>query len=324
MLSNTSDMQQQPNKRRKSTRGVYWCFTLNNHTLEEWEAIKALTTVPNPQLRYICMSQELGESGTPHIQGYLQLRKKMRFHAIKEYLSTRIHLERAKGSDADNLGYITKDAGKPHYIFFEWGKLRKQGTRTDLIRCRAYLSNGASVDELFRDRPSLFGTLVRYHKGLDRARQAFILPRGTSFTTRGIWLYGTSGAGKSYDARALARHMGFTNGEVYSKTDSSKWWPKYNGHNCVIWNDIRPCKEAPSSNLLNLLDTGDAQVQDKGGYVSFRAEFILFTCPWSPGVFWSMAYPGEDPEQLLRRLTTIVEYSGKYIDGTARRVVIKS
>jgi len=51
-----------------------WCFTLNNYTDEEMEQIKNLA--PSGIIQYIAFGEEIGEEGTPHLQGYLRLNKK--------------------------------------------------------------------------------------------------------------------------------------------------------------------------------------------------------------------------------------------------------
>ncbi|KAH3701634.1 hypothetical protein DPMN_076624 [Dreissena polymorpha] len=50
-----------------------WCFTVNNYTDEEYKAIREF------DCGYLIVGEERGEEqGTPHLQGYIQLHKKMR------------------------------------------------------------------------------------------------------------------------------------------------------------------------------------------------------------------------------------------------------
>lgn len=52
-----------------------WCFTLNNYTLKEYEALQ------NQECRYLLMGKEIAPTtGTPHIQGYIQLNKNNDYH----------------------------------------------------------------------------------------------------------------------------------------------------------------------------------------------------------------------------------------------------
>lgn len=43
-----------------------WCFTLNNYSEKEYETIKGVSC------RYIVVGKEVGDSGTPHLQGYIE------------------------------------------------------------------------------------------------------------------------------------------------------------------------------------------------------------------------------------------------------------
>lgn len=105
-----------------------WCFTLNNPTPFE---ISALNIIHNHDLvSYIVYQTEEGESGTPHIQGYVQLSSRKRMPQVKALLSSRAHVEVAKGSPESNRTYCTKDPriGDIH----EHGEMSRAGKRTDI------------------------------------------------------------------------------------------------------------------------------------------------------------------------------------------------
>lgn len=84
---------------------LYWCFTLNNYTEEELIAIKS---TPCSKVPILVFQKEVGESGTPHIQGALKFSKKSRPSVLK--LSIRIHWEKMKAKDKrDGFNYCLKD-----------------------------------------------------------------------------------------------------------------------------------------------------------------------------------------------------------------------
>jgi len=87
----------------KASRG--WCFTLNNYTDDEYKTIKEF--VINKTDKYI-IGKEIGEQGTPHLQGYIYVKQKIRFTTLKN-LCNRLHLEIARGSPEDSLKYCSKD-----------------------------------------------------------------------------------------------------------------------------------------------------------------------------------------------------------------------
>lgn len=81
-----------------------WCFTWNNYPsdyhkilIDKLIEIKAL---------YI-YGKEVGEEGTPHLQGFVMFDKKVRpLSVVKD---KRIHWEKTKGSVDDNITYCSKE-----------------------------------------------------------------------------------------------------------------------------------------------------------------------------------------------------------------------
>ena len=90
---------------KRETASKNWCFTLNNYTDSEYQDI--LTFLNNGSNKYI-IGKEKGEKGTPHLQGYIELEKKMRLSEVKT-LCKRIHFEKTKGTQEDNIKYCSKE-----------------------------------------------------------------------------------------------------------------------------------------------------------------------------------------------------------------------
>lgn len=82
-----------------------WCFTLNNYTDDECSSISSI--VPKVCSRYV-VGKEVGEQGTPHLQGFLEFKVKCRpmshFPELK-----RIHWEKCKGTTQQNEEYCIKE-----------------------------------------------------------------------------------------------------------------------------------------------------------------------------------------------------------------------
>ncbi|AXQ66048.1 MAG: putative viral replication protein [Cressdnaviricota sp.] len=99
-----------------------WCFTLNNYTHEEYGSLVlqfrtlAETKIDPVGFQFI-IGKEVGESGTPHLQGYISMNKKFRplpsFKVIRDDPEKGevqcMHFERAKGSAMQNYRYCSKD-----------------------------------------------------------------------------------------------------------------------------------------------------------------------------------------------------------------------
>lgn len=81
-----------------------WCFTLNNYTSDHEEKIQS-------SIKTYCKigfyNKEIGESGTPHLQGYIEFEFKKR--PITIFGIKQIHWEGAKGNLDANLKYCSKD-----------------------------------------------------------------------------------------------------------------------------------------------------------------------------------------------------------------------
>lgn len=104
----------------------YWCFTFNNYKKQDLS--KCLLMFKSKTLAGI-IGEEVGEKGTPHLQGYIECKKGIR---PLEYfdLPKTIHWEKRKGSRDDNITYCSKE-GKVH----SWGFPEKyDGSDTLMVK----------------------------------------------------------------------------------------------------------------------------------------------------------------------------------------------
>lgn len=97
------------NKVIREIESKNWCFTLNNYADDD------LTTLRSYSLELsncFIFSKEVGASGTPHLQGYFELKVKKRMSTIKKIGSPfdRMHLERRRGSKTEAISYCCKEA----------------------------------------------------------------------------------------------------------------------------------------------------------------------------------------------------------------------
>ncbi len=96
-----------------------WCFTINNYTDIE------VNTLKNLKCEYIVFGYEIGEKGTPHLQGYMEFKGGKRFDTIKKTLP-RAWLGSRKGTSMQAYKYCIKDGN-----FFERGR-RSRGRKNKL------------------------------------------------------------------------------------------------------------------------------------------------------------------------------------------------
>lgn len=202
-----------------------WCYTLNNYTIEEFENLENLQN--SDIVTYHVFGQEHtnpGE-GTPHIQGYIHLNKRIRLNQLKQLLQTdRIHAEPAKGSEEQNRTYCTKEG---NYIEQGHPNLPKANPWDDIRR----LEKQGAFDEIadlypglyHAHRSAIFAECLTYQE-LPTYDQPLPL--------KNFWYYGPPRTGKSKKVRD-------DNSDIYLK-NCNKWWDGYHGQQCVLIEDLDP------------------------------------------------------------------------------------
>jgi len=186
-------------------RARHWCFTLNNPTSDE---LTALCTIPNAD--YFVWQQEVGESGTHHVQGYVIFSSRYRLVQVKRYVSQRAHFEVARGTPKQNRDYCTKAESRYEDTMpVEHGvcPTAAAGKRTDIDKVKDAIVNGATDRELWAEHTSV---MVRYSQGVSNLRAALKPPvvqskytldqyvcTPLSFDKVSVVLWGDSGVGKT-------------------------------------------------------------------------------------------------------------------------------
>lgn len=104
IMESSANSAKQSGNTKQIAASKRWCFTFNNW--EEKEYIETIDKFKAISANYI-VGKETGESGTPHLQGYIELEKRFRPSELK--LSKKIHWEKCKGSPEENIKYCSKD-----------------------------------------------------------------------------------------------------------------------------------------------------------------------------------------------------------------------
>lgn len=286
-----------------------WCFTLFATDIHVCAALLKV----HWESQHVCNYAIAGVETCPdtmrlHLQGYMQFDKRVGIATVLASFCTpewsyRPHLEPQRAAHAKQaIVYCQKDGN----VVLELGEanLDNPGKRNDLKRVREAIVEGKSLNDLFRDEPELYGSLVRYWKGVQRSIPA-IQKRQARGEVSAEWHFGPTGSGKSYWAYAQAAE-----GEQAYTKDNSMWWDGYDGEELIIWDDIRGGYSAQFVDMLRLLDGRFDRGQVKGGYARITASRVIFTSPIS--IYeWGSKYAGsEDIRQLRRRVDKIVQYTG--------------
>ncbi len=264
-----------------------YVFTLNNYDANDIKTLLDSVGEAPTTVVYLAMQAEIGENGTPHLQGYMELRRAMTLTALKRNLGLpTIHLEARRGTQAQAIAYVKKDNTRaPGGGRWEIGT-RKRFQGNGAI---ALIIEGKSMKEVAEEFPAEY---VRSNRGL----LALKLIRGVERN----WVmdihiyYGQTGTGKSFKAYE-------ENPDAYTVAWPTKkgvwWWPNYDAENVVILDEFR--HQIPFSAMLRIMDRYPYKIQTKGGYFHFNSHILIFTTNIDP-YNW---YPGvEDRSPFLRRL----------------------
>jgi len=238
------------------SRSRAFCFTLNNYTEEDYESVIGYPT------KYTIVGKEVGEQGTPHLQGYFYLHEAKTITALKKPFP-RIHFEIAKGNAQQNYDYCSKEGD-----FIEKGiKPMSQKEKGDLgkkaIAERWALAKAGKFEELPPENIKTYEYI--YSKAIE-AKDRDSLDNE--------WIFGESGCGKSSHVRANYK-------DIYLKP-MSKWWDGYRGEDVVCIDDFAPEHGVYLGYFLKIwADHYAFNAEVKGGMLKIRPKKIIVTSQYS-------------------------------------------
>jgi hypothetical protein len=270
------------------SRARHWCFTLNNWTEDEYAQLEHLGT-KDCTIEYLIIGKEVGEEGTPHLQGFCSFRVKQSLRGAKRFLGVRCHLEAARGRPYQAAEYCRKEG---EYV--EFGKCPPgSGARTDLVDAVARVKSGATKSDLIEESPALLARYPRFFSEL-------FLSHGKSrdWETQVFVYYGETGIGKTRKAFEESNRPYMHSGGC--------WFDGYDGEEEVIFDDFGG-SEFKLTYLLKLLDRYPMKVPVKGGFVNWIPKKIWITSNYSPKEWYANA-KDEHVRALLRRLTKVVRF----------------
>lgn len=245
---------------------LYWCFTLNNPTF----APDDLPTAPRE--KYVCWQREEAESGTIHLQGYLECSAKQRLSALKRWLP-RAHFEPRRGTAAQARDYAMKEDTR---LTGPWERGVFEdltaGKRTDLEDCRDFLLTGASFDEAAEKFPGVFARHPHFLRHWIRVYRDKQLPKQEIEVLRPwqgnvidmiqsepserqiLWLYDASGGtGKTMLGRYLVDHYGafYSNGGKHTDICYA-----YDGQRVAVFDYVRESEQYVNYGVLEQIKNG--------------------------------------------------------------------
>lgn len=194
-------------------------FTWNNYP----QGVEEIIQGGMPAYRYLTFGYEVGESGTPHLQGYCQLEKKISFKKLAGMFPW--HIESVKGTPVQASAYCKKEGN-----FKEFGALSdpKGGSKLASEKWEAILglAQEGQMEAIQREHP---GEYIRHLSNLHRVRVEAMT--SNSKVKKCYWLFGKPGTGKSRFANDYCKD------DVYFK-NPNKWWDNFKGERHVIIDDL--------------------------------------------------------------------------------------
>nr|WPT10111.1 rep protein [Duck circovirus] len=263
-----------------------WVFTINNPTFEDYVHVLEFCTLDN--CKFAIVGEEKGANGTPHLQGFLNLRSNARAAALEESLGGRAWLSRARGSDEDNEEYCAKES-----TYLRVGEPVSKGRSSDLAEATSAVMAGVPLTEVARKFPT---TYVIFGRGLERLRH-LIVETQRDWKTEVIVLIGPPGTGKSRYA------FEFPAENKYYKP-RGKWWDGYSGNDVVVMDDFYGW--LPYDDLLRITDRYPLRVEFKGGMTQFVAKTLIITSNREPRDWYKSEF---DLSALYRRINKYLVYT---------------
>lgn len=269
---------------------IYVCFTINNYTDDDILCCELLSEDNN--VSYLVYGFEVGDNGTPHIQGYVEFTRRFTFDQIARMYLPRAHLEKRRKSATEASEYCMKEGN-----FIEFGTISNPnpGKRTDLEALHETLSSRASLEHVSDNH---FAEFLRYERRIRTYRLLHSEPR--SWVTEVHVHWGDTGMGKTRYVWDNNEHS-----KIYVHP-GGPWFDGYDSHEIVLFDDYSgSCFPLPY--FLKLMDRYPMRVPVKGGFVNFSPRKIFITSNLDPEQWYSKAHP-EHIAAMFRRFTDVKHY----------------
>jgi len=268
-----------------------WVFTHNNYNPDEMPIIKDDDSKTVLWLRY---GQEVGEGGTPHLQGCCMFRNQVSLKQVREYFSDTMlncHWEFMLGSIQANVDYTGKDASEEEGTLHEYGtrpltnpEKRAKGaaaTKERYIHIMDLARKG-NFCELEANYP---GDFFRSYKRIKELHTLAVAKGGKKDVIQDAkkqhwWIHGEAGSGKTSAVWELFGD------DLYLKAQN-KWWDNWTDQEWTLMDDFHP-SWVGKNQLKQWADRYPCAVETKGGCTTIRPRHMVLTsnykideCDWN-------------------------------------------
>lgn len=242
-------------------RSRAWCFTLNNYNQDEERILHELDCT------YLVCGREVGELGTPHLQGYIYF-KNARFSNGVQTILRRAHWEIARSDHAANRAYCTKDNN-----YFETGTLPMSNKRKGEVEQERWANAWKAAKKGDIDAID-YDIRFRHYSTIKAIAKDYMAKPIDLNGLDNWWIYGEPGTGKSRSARLLYP-------ESYMKA-CNKWWDGYQHEPNVIIDDYELDMGKTLGHYLKIWAQNQSFIAEcKGGAMHIRPKRIIVTSNYS-------------------------------------------
>lgn len=251
--------------------------------------------------------KEVGKNGTPHLQGYVYSKSRIRWTVFKKAFP-RAHFEIAKGTPEQNIEYCSKEdenpfeKGKPPK--FTKDKTKKAGDKNaEQWKTHWELAKSGKIEDILN--PVHVKTYEYIH-----------VKYGQKVQNRDVlynfWIWGPTGTGKSHSVRTIFNDL------VYNKQVATEWWDTYAQHPVALLDDVDPQHNLNlRTNLKIWADHYSFNAQVKGSVLSIRPKVVIVTSQYTieevfPGSETSKREEKETQLAIQRRFGKLPSYLGPH------------
>lgn len=293
-----------------------WCFRISDYVCEdEWDehygwvpvgppAVYALARCDKTIKAFVCGQEVSPTTRMPHLQGYLELKSlstleamlKKPLFASEKALGHSVWLGAARAYAPENIRYCSKFDQDPEL----WGVFTEgtPGKRNDWHEMRRLAETDAPVADFFEAAPHL---AMPHHNKIAGWKGVYCEQKVRTWKTVPKIFLGPPRVGKSTSMRAQAQALAEAEGwRVYTKSDSDKWWPGYDGQEIILIDEAHGGFWQWQA-LLRFFEEGQLTVQYKGGSTDFLGRVVFMTTNTHPA-FWYKNKEWDDTNAFRARI----------------------
>lgn len=271
-----------------------FCFTWNNKDTND---VAQVLADYEDQIQYLVCGDEIAPStGTPHVQGYIEIKKKKTIAGLQKWFKNSVSLFIANGNATENTTYCTKSSMN----IIRHGTPMAQGSRFDIADFHKMVKEKGEISEIADEDPANY---YRYHAAVDKILREQRIKDAPAVRDMRVEIYwGLPGRGKTYKA------TGGGSADYYAYEAPYQWFDGYTGQKTLLIDDYN--SDIPITQLLKICDGRKKfKCNVKGSFVWAEWTKVVFTSNIPPGE-WHMKAKRVHREALRSRVDYVEEVTG--------------